>query len=319
MGYLNTYGMITAMANNTKSTSKKTTKTAAATKGSKTKTTKAKKAATKAPAAAKATVPKTSKSKKVLTPLELLRSMHISLALAYSVFAIIVLGFVSTAAVAVTLGIQARDELASQDFVVLGAAHEVFYNIQPKYVLAAALLVSAVGSLLLATKLRARYESTVKARISGMRWLLFAVSAALVINYVALLAGVQDMSLLKLSAGLVFGAAMLSWVAERDNAGAARPKWLAYVLSLGAGALAWLPIGVSLVGTSVYGMERFGWHVYAITLAALLGFIGFAITLYRSIKAGKGGREYTAIESTYLRVDLFTKFVIVLVTILALD
>lgn len=305
--------MITAMANNTKSTSKKTTKSAAAAKGSKTTKTKTKKAAAKAPAAAK------SNGKKVLSPLELLRSMHISLALAYSVFAVIVLAFVSTAAVAVTLGIQARDELASQDFVVLTAANEVFYNIQPKYVLAAALLVSAVGSLLLATKLRARYESTIKARISGMRWLLFGVSSALIVNFVALLAGVHDMSVLKLSAGLVFGAAVLSWIAERDNAGAARPKWLAYVLSLGAGALAWLPIVVALIGTSVYGMERFGWHVYVIALAALVGFTGFAVTLYRSIKAGKGAREYTAIESTYLRVDLFTKFVIVLVTILALD
>ncbi len=112
---------------------------------------------------------------------------------------------------------------------------------------------------------------------------------------------------------------MLSWIAERDNAGASRPKWLAYVLGLGAGALAWLPIVVSLIGTSVYGMERFGWHVYAIALAALVGFTGFAVVLYKSIKAGRGGREYTAIESTYLRVDLFTKFVIVLVTILALE
>jgi hypothetical protein len=303
--------MITAMTNNTKSTSKKTTKTASAAKGS--KTTKTKKATAKAPAATK------SNGKRVLTPLELLRSMHISLALAYGVFAAIVLGFVSTVAVPITLGIQARDDLASQDFVVLSAAHEVFYNIQPKYVLAAALLVSAVGSLLLATKLRSRYESTIKARISGMRWLLFGVSSALVINFVALLAGVQDMSVLKMSAGLVFGAAVLSWVAERDNAGATRPKWLVYVLSLGAGALAWLPIIVSLIGTSVYGMERFGWHVYVIASAALLGFTGFAITLYRGIKAGRNAREYTATESTYLRIDLFTKFVIVLVTILALD
>jgi hypothetical protein len=306
--------MITAMANNTKSTSKKTTKSAAAAKGS--KTTKTKKAAAKAPA--KATAAK-SNGKRVLSPTELLRSMHISLALAYGVFAVIVIGFVTTVAVPVTLGIQARDGFASRDFVVLGAAQEVFYNVQPKYVLAAALLVSAIGSLLLATKLRTRYESTIKSRVSGMRWILFGLSGALTIKFVALLAGVQDLSLLKLSAGLVFGAAMLSWIAERDNAGASRPKWLAYVLGLGAGALAWFPVLVSLIGTSVYGMERFGWHVYTIALAALLGFTGFAVILYKSIKAGRGGREYTAIESTYLRIDLFTKFVIVLVTILALD
>lgn len=306
--------MITAMATTTKSTRKKTSSSAVVGRGSKT----TKKTGAKKPASVKANA-KTASAKQTLSPLELLRSMHISLALAYGVFAAIVIGFLSTVAVPVTLGIQARDSFASRDNVVLGPAQEVFYNIQPKYVLAAALIFSALASLLLATKLRGRYEATLAARISGMRWLVFAVSAAITIKFVNLMAGVHDMSLIKLSAGMIFLTAMLSWMAERENAGSARPKWLAFILSLGAGALAWLPIIVSLVGTSVYGMERFGWHVYAIALVALLGFTAFAVTLYRQIKAGRAGRDYTAIESTYLRADLFTKFAIVLIAVFALQ
>ncbi len=78
------------------------------------------------------------KSKKAqLTPLERLKGVHTTAAVMYLIFAGLVIGFVTTAAKAVTLPIAARDEFASKDNVVLGSAHEVLYSLEPKHVLVA--------------------------------------------------------------------------------------------------------------------------------------------------------------------------------------
>lgn len=308
------------MATTTKSTRKKP---AAATKSAKAKTTKTVSARTKTAAqtkkAAKQPAAASSKSRTtVLSPLEKLRGMNLSSALLYLLFAGFVIAFAKTAEIAVTLAVQARDEFASDNSVVLGTAHETFYNLEPKYVLAASLIVSAVSGLLLATKFRGSYEAAVTNRTSGWRWVVLGLSSALTLTFVNMLAGVQDFATLKLSAALVFTTAMLGWIAERDNRGAVRPKWLAYDLSLLTGTLAWLPIITTFIGTTVYGNERFGWHVYAIAAVTLLGFLGFALNLYRQIRGNTVTTDYPSAELRYLRIDLFTKFLIVLLVLIAL-
>lgn len=297
------------MATTNKSTRKKPAKVSKASKASKTSqktSVKLKKADVKS-------------VKAVLTPLERIKSMHISLTLMYLVFAGLVIGFVKTVASSVTLGLQTKDEFGSGVNVVLGPSSEVLYNIEPKYVLVAALVVSALGSLLLATKVRKRYEKTLTAGISGFRWVLMGVSAALLIEFVNLLAGVNDIAVLKISSGLIVITTMLAWIAERDNVGSARPKWLAFGLSLFTGAFAWLPLLGSLIGTSVYGMERFGWHVYALAGVTLLGFTGFAVNQYLQIRGRGTKKDYTKVEETYLRIGMLTKFAVVLVALLALQ
>lgn len=251
-----------------------------------------------------------------LTPLERVRSLLVSSAMVNLIFAALVIGFVSITAVAVRLGLQTRDQFAGENTVVLGSSSEVLFNLDPKYVLAASLLVSSLILILLATKLRTRYEATVANRTSGLRWLAFGISAALLLDFVNLLGGVDDLATLKLSAFLIFVTTMLSFIAERENIGAARPKWFAYILSLFTGALAWLPLIGSFIGTSLYGMERFGWHVYAMAGVLLLGFIGFAVVQYRQIQAGRTG-DYLRVEERYLRIDLFIKFAVVLIVLLA--
>lgn len=236
----------------------------------------------------------------------------------YLVFAGIVFGFVNTLASALILNIQTRDLFSPSDNVVLGPAYEVLFNIEPDHLLVASLLVSALMSILIVSRLRRAYEAGLARGISGWRWAAFGLASALLIEYVGLLSGVQDIVTLKLSGALVFVACLFSWFAERDNAGVTRPRWLAYDLALVSGALAWLPILGSLIGTTVYGAERFGWHVYAIGAVVLAGFTGFAVNQYLHLRSGRAAREYASVESAYLRIDLFTKFAVVLITILAL-
>lgn len=229
----------------------------------------------------------------------------------------LIIGFVTTKAVAVTLGIQARDQFAQGANVVLTPANEVLYNIEPKYLLAASLLASALFSVLVATRLRNRYEATVTNRTSGLRWMAFGISSAFALTFVELLVGINDIEVLKLSGFMIFLAAMFSFMAERENTGAGRPKWLAYILSVVTGVVAWLPLLASLVGTSLYSAERFGWHVYAITVAALVGSIVFAVTQHRNIRSNRQ-LDYLPLEEKYMRIDMLTKFAVVVISILAL-
>jgi hypothetical protein len=287
-------------------------KTAAKRTTTKTATKKVAAKATTKVAAKDAAVKTTSTVRsKVLTPLQRLRNMHIVSTLTYTFFAILTAVFVGAAGAQLYLTSQARDVFANSNNVVLAPAGEVLGTLQYRYILIALLVVSALGSLLLATKLRRRYEGNVNAGVSGLRWLLMGVSAAITIEFVSFMAGVQDVMTLKTVAALVFASALFGWMAERDNLNTNDPKWLAFGGRVFTGVLAWLPAVGSLIGTTLLNEERFGWHVYALVAAAMLGSIAFAINQYSHIK--KNNLEFPYVEQRYVRIDQLTKFAIVLI------
>lgn len=253
-----------------------------------------------------------SKVKTPLTPMERIRSTHLSIVLTSIFFAIMTAFFVGPAGSELLLSAQARDTFANADVVVLGSAAEVLATVEYRHILIAMLVASAAGSLLLATKLRRRYEVTVGAGISGFRWILTGITAGITLQLVSFVGGVQDAMTLKTVAALIVATVVLGWLADRENATSKNPKWLAFIASLYTGALAWFPLLGSLIGTTVYGGERFGWHVYALAGVALAGFTGFAITQYLSIK-NKNSLEYTVFEQRYLRIDQLTKFLVVVI------
>ncbi len=299
-------------------TAAKTTKKASTTKSVTTKKTPIKKTPVKTTVVKKETTAKKT-VKTPVTPLDRIRSVHSSIAAAYLVFTALVIGFVSTAATAITLGLQSRDEFATNaDKVVLGPAHEVLFNIEPKYFLALSLLLMALASILLASKLRARYEATLVNRTSGFRWIASGLSMAALLTYVNLLAGITDLATLKLSAALLVATSIFAFLADRENAASVRPKWVAYLASIFTGVMAWVPVLSVLLGTYLFGDERFGWHVYAIAAVTLLGSTSIALNQLRQLRAGVR-KEYTAIEASYLNIDLLTKFAVVLLTLLALQ
>jgi Heliorhodopsin len=313
------------MANTTKSTRKTSAKTKAksapkakasvATKKTVSKKTTAKKAS--APSVAVKTDVKVSKKVGEPTPFERLRSMHIVNFFVLSLFAVLVGVWAKMTSVAVNLPIMTRDQFAGENTVVLTPAHEMLYSIRPSYVLVVALALAALSSLLLATKLRSRYEVAVSARVSGFRWVVTALSASAMLAYVYLLTGLTNVWVLKFGMGMIMVTALLGWISERENIGARAPRWFAYVISLFTGTAAWLPVLGTLVGTSLYGGERFSWVVYGVALATLLGFTGFALNQWRSMREAGRQKDYTYIEATYFQIDLFAKFAVVLMTLIA--
>lgn len=297
-----------------KSSVKKSTKTRAASAAKKSSTKKVAKVnnTTEATSRPKVKVTTSTLSRAPITPMERIRSTHLTTVMTSIFFAILTVFFVGSAGSQLLLNAQARDTFANADSVVLGSASEALFNLEYKYLLIAMLAVSAVGALLLATKLRARYETTVGAGISGFRWIIMGLTAGLTLQLVSFIGGVQDVMTLKVIAGLIVATVVLGWLSDRENATSKNPKWLAFVASLYTGALAWFPLLGSLMGTTVYGGERFGWHVYALAAVVLAGFTGYALTQYSSIK-NKNKYEYTVFEQRYLRIDQITKLLVVVI------
>lgn len=251
-------------------------------------------------------------TRKELTPMEKLRSLNISIFISYVLLAIVSVILIGQASAEWFLSIQTRDLFANVDGVVLGSANEVLFNVEYRYILIISLLVGAIGSLLMASKLRKRYETSVTAGVSGIRWLFVGVSAALIAELVTFMGGVQDIMTLKLVAGLVILASILGWLSDRENLGAKSPRKLAFYSSMFAYFLALLPLIGSLIGTTLYGDQRFGWQVYALSAVLLLGFVATLVTQNSSIK-NKAKLEYIVFEQRYLRIDQVVKFLVVLV------
>lgn len=297
------------MATTTKSKSTKKPATAAKT------TKKTTKVTPKKVVAAKTT---TVSNKVAITPLDRIKSVNVSLAAAFLVFAALAAFFIETVAQAITLNVQTRDIFSTTaDKVVLGPANEVLFNIQPKYLLVASLLISVVGALLLATKLRSRYELTLANRTSGFRWAITGISSAFLLSYVYLLAGITDLATLKMGGAMILATALFAFLADRENVATVKTKWLAFTASCFTGAMAWYPVVAVFIGTALYGNERFGWHVYAIAAVTLVGFSGFALRQYQQLRAG-AQKDYLASEAGYLNTDLLTKFAVVLISLIAL-
>jgi hypothetical protein len=256
------------------------------------------------------------KVKKSRSPMDVINDFMRGSVLIYAALAVAVVAFVTSAASKITLTVQAPDLLTDSSGKVLAPATEVLFNLTPQYWLSAMFGLSALGSLLLATRFRAKYRAGIDNKTSGLRWIVIGLTAGLSLQFVSLLAGVSDLAVLKMTAGLILATALLGWLSERENSVANSPKWLAYVSSLITGFIAWLAILGSLIGTFIYGKENFAWHVYAISAVVLLGFIGFAVVQYRHIKGRSA--SFLAVEQNYWRVDFLYKLVLAAIVIAAL-
>jgi hypothetical protein len=272
------------------------------------------KAATKK-AAAKTTVKNISVQKSVT--LQKLYKFNLFSAAASLVFAVLSVIFVSKQSVDAIWSYATKDELASTSGAVLGPAYKTLATIEIRYLLAVIFVLSAVFSLLLATKLRNAYETGVKGSAPLVRWIFMGITLALTLEVVSILGGVQDIFTLKLIAGLVLVTTILAWVSEKENKGS-KKRYTAFALSVFTGTIAWLPLVGSLIGTAVYGIASFGWHIYALSALVLFGFIIIATAQYRHVRDGISAGGYLQLEGKYLSTDFLIKLAVFAVILLAL-
>lgn len=273
-----------------------------------------KKSVSKKPVAKK----KASKSSKANSPmvtLEKLFKFNIFSAVTNAGFAVLSVIFLSSASVTLLWAHATKDDLAATENA-LAPAFTNIVTVEVRYLLALLFGISAVFSILLSTKLRAKYEKGIDNKVSALRWIFVGITSALTLEIVSVLGGVVDSGTLKLVGGLILITSVLGWLSEVQNK-SGKKDFAPFYLSLFTGALAWVPLVMSLVGTAVYGIENFSWYVYALAVLVLAGFISFALNQYRYIKGAANSTEYLEVEGRYVSSDFLIKLAVFVVTFVA--
>ncbi len=255
-------------------------------------------------------------TKKVLQ--DQIKKINIATAVISVVLAVTSALALSSTTVTVWLNYMARNALVQGNEVVLTPALKELFSVQIRYLFVFMFGVSAVFALLLATKLRTNYETTVKKKLSAYKWIFIGITSALSVGIIAMLSGLTEIAEVKVIIGLVIIASLFGWLSEREAIFSSSKKWLPFVLSIIAGLVAWLPIVSNVVGTSVYGMERFTWSVYALAVIVFASFVLYGLNQYMYLADKKGWKEYLFIERNHLFIDLASKVAIGIIIIAAL-
>ncbi len=210
------------------------------------------------------------------------------------------------------------DSLASETSAVFVPALRNLFDAPIGLIAAAALLVSAGFALHRYTKGEADYKKTIKKTSDGLKWLDFGFSWAILMAVVAMVAGVADPGVIKVAGGLVLVSAALGWLADKQNAGAKKPDFSAYSISVLSSILPWLIVAETLIYTSVFGSVRMPWFSYALAAAVLAGFVALAINQLFNFKKRQQWKQYPFVERNYLLVDIGVKVAVAAILIIGL-
>ena len=263
------------------------------------------------------TLDNTSKSRlKTLSPIDKIKSMLYSNVFLGVVLAVLSVFYVKSHKIDLILNYQVKDNFIVNQPTSLTPGVDFLWAIDIKYLLATVLGLTAISSLLLSTVLFKRYEESIKSSVSSLRWILFGLVNAVMIEVVSFMSGVQDLSTLKLVGLMVVMASVFGWLAERENKDVKGVKvvgmW-AFVLSL---LLAHLPIFISLVSTTLIAGERFSWYVYALVATLVLFWASNVVNMRRSFYL-KDKYQYVTFENWYVRIDQVAKVLITFIIFVA--
>ncbi|QLH79681.1 heliorhodopsin HeR [Halosimplex rubrum] len=126
---------------------------------------------------------------------------------------------------------------------------EAIGTIELAYLAVAFLFLSAIAHALIATILYDRYVAYLDQGMNPYRWYEYAVSASVMIVLIAMLAGVWDLGTLIALFGLVAVMNLCGLVMERHNRLTEETDWSSFVVGSIAGAVPWVVIAISIVGT----------------------------------------------------------------------
>lgn len=246
------------------------------------------------------------KIKKEVTSEQLMK-FNLFAATSNVLFAVLSVIFMSKETVVTYLPYAAKDEFASTTSTVFGPAYKALCEVEIRYILAFIFGLSAVFSLLLATRLKKKYESQVANSSSILRWVFTGISLGLLLDLSSVLTQVNNAVTLKTVGLLVVVTSILWVISEKQNKGT-KDKLSIFYLSLFTLLIAVMPLVVSLIASAVYGAERFGWHVYAFALVVVAGLLALSIKQYKYAKNGVSAKSYLELEGKYLSVDYLVKF-----------
>ncbi len=211
------------------------------------------------------------------------------------------------------------DELASQSTTVFAPAIHHIIDIDMRWPAAALMVVGLVTAILALTHWRKQYVKQMGNRLSPLTWVsMGGIMPALMFEIIAIFSGGQDILYLKMIAGLVLLSGILGYMAERENMRVRRPQWINFWLVFASGALAWFALATMIVSTSLFGMVRLPWFVYALMVVLTVASLSAVTNLWFELKAKNWAKDFNTVERNYLLINLLAKASFVLIMVLGL-
>jgi hypothetical protein len=183
---------------------------------------------------------------------------------------------------------------------------ETLFDLSVRWAVAAFLLMAAVDHLPVASpRIVTWYERNLGRGVNYARWIEYSFSASLMVVLIATFAGVTDLTALVAVAGVNAAMILFGLLMERVNVGRGRPDWLPFWLGCIAGAVPWIVIGISLVGSEVDGtVPGFVWGIF---VSLFLLFNSFAVNMWLQYRRVGPWRDYLFGERGYLVLSLVAK------------
>lgn len=234
---------------------------------------------------------------------------------------VLVMALMAPVVLPITVSYLTKDVLLSDIGTVFVPAERVLLDIDLRWILVGLLLSGALYSLLLLTRWRANYTKALEGRVWGWRWVYLALSCGLLTGLVAVLTGIYDVFTVKLMILLTAAGLAFAWLHERQNERKTRgPAVAIYLLGLASVLIPWKFIGWHALFTTVYGLERLPWYVYAAQVVATLGVVLIFVNLWLS-KSNARSRwtpDYATVERNYLAVALLTQLACAAILVIGL-
>lgn len=231
-----------------------------------------------------------------------LKQQRINLVLSglYLLQAILITIFGHSAVAPVTLQYLATDPLqsAAQHTNVLTLATHRWFDLNLHCIVVLALLLAALGHLLFATALRARYEQALSRRLQDMRWLAGAIIASLLVVAVAVRLGISDAGVLAALIGVTILNGLGALAVEANQ------KLWPWGLFVGVGMCTGLVvIAQSMVAGLLYG-TALPWSTYAFVAVLAVGIAAGLANLWLQIRGTGKWSDYVFVEMMYAGVGI---------------
>jgi hypothetical protein len=183
---------------------------------------------------------------------------------------------------------------------------DTLFDLPVRWAVAAFLLLAALDHLLVASPGIVRwYERNLHRGINYARWIEYSFSASLMVVLIATFAGVTDLRALIAVAGVNAAMILFGLLMERTNIGRDRLDWFPFWFGCIAGAVPWIVIGVSLVGSEINGsVPGFVWGIF---ISLFLLFNSFAVNMWLQYRQVGPWRRYVFGEWGYLVLSLTAK------------
>jgi hypothetical protein len=151
------------------------------------------------------------------------------------------------------------------------------------------------------------YERHLLEGVNYARWIEYSVSASLMIVLISMLTGISDVRALVGIFGVNAAMILFGLLMERRNGGRTTVDWLPFWFGCIAGAVPWIAITISIIGSEIDSPTGVPGFVYGIYVSLFICFNAFAVNQVLQYRRFGRWRDYLFGEWGYLVLSLTAK------------